>query len=93
MIGSLSYQGMLVQINDIVTKRLVPVRVHSIRDGEEYTTAGRYFKAMRYHNRIQKKWNKRFGTRSEYQTLCIENRILVMHSDVFAKLKAEGKVT
>lgn len=57
--SSHSLYGMQIYASPIALERQVPVRTHKMRRGQ--TEA--------YHRRVQKKWTKRFGTKTERYAL------------------------
>ena len=66
--------GYKVIVNDFMQETKIPKKLHTKKS------------KMSYHNRIQKKWNKRYGFVMEYGCIKIENTLIV-HPKIYKELK------
>ncbi len=75
MAGSFLFGGMEVRTSHIVKPIRVPVRKHKLRRNQKRS----------YHARIQKKWNKRFGTFMSAQAI-VMNGVIFVHPQDFDRV-------
>ena len=73
---ALSVSGFKVVVNPLACIKKVPVRKHNRRHNQ----------SLKYHIRIQKKWDKRFGTKQEDHAFIMADT-MVLSPAAYAKLK------
>ena len=74
--SGMTVHGYRVVINNAMCIKHVPKRVHKKRRCQ----------SLKYHLRVQKKWDKRFGTKAEDHAYIVNNMMFVS-AVAYAKLK------